>query len=210
MTLRLCVFGVAALSAPALAIQIGTRDTFQDLTAQDWFGASPVNVASGGPAGASDAFLQSTSVGGSGPGSRLAIYNGEPRWVGDYLAAGVTALETDMVNFGSTTLEMRAVFFSASGARYTSRNAQLLAADGQWHHLTFNLDSASLFSVLGSDTYAQCMSNVSRVMFRHDAGAPSSTGTAIATVAGFDNITAVPAPAGFLALGALALVRRRR
>jgi len=203
---------VLAAAASARAIVIGTLDTFQDLTTQSWMGALPQNIASGGPAGAGDAFLEATSTGGAGPGSRLAVNNLDPRWNGDYLAAGVTSLELDMVNFGTTPLEMRAVFFSTSGARYTSTTALILPTDGLWHHLAFSLDEASLTRVLGSDTYAQCMSSVARLMFRHDSGSPSSGGTPIATTAGFDNILAVPAPGGALLMlvAGLGAARRRR
>jgi hypothetical protein len=206
----LIALACAAAASPASAIEIGVRDTFQDLTVQDWFGANPVNVANGGPTGVGDAYLGATSTGTSGQASKMAVYNGESRWIGDYLGAGVTSLEADMINFSSTTLEMRVVCFSATGARWTSHNSVLLAPDGQWHHLSFGLDSNSMVSVLGSDTYTQMITNVSRIMFRHDSGGPSAGGTAVAASAGFDNITAVPGPAGIAVLGLGLLLRRRR
>ncbi len=119
----------------------------------------------------------------------------------------------DFANFSHSTLEMRAVFFSVTGARWTSANAQIIPADGgAWHHLAFGLGPADLVLVAGTDTYTQCMSNVTRLMFRHDAGTPSSGGTAIVAVGGFDNVLAAPAPGGvaLLALAGLGTGRRRR
>ena len=43
----------------------------------------PTNVASGGPDGAGDNFLQAQSNGGGGAGSRLAFFNESADWTGD-------------------------------------------------------------------------------------------------------------------------------
>ena len=39
--------------------------------------------------GDGDGYIETTSSGGDGPGSRLAIFNEGDSWDGDYLAAGV-------------------------------------------------------------------------------------------------------------------------
>lgn len=52
----------------------------------------PTNVASGGPDGADDNFLQTRSNGGSGAGSRLAFFNENLEWTGDYTTGGVTGI----------------------------------------------------------------------------------------------------------------------
>ncbi len=203
---------VVMASLPAQAIVIGTLDNFQDLTTQGWEGAAPVNQPSGGPAGVGDAFLQITSTGGNGPGSRLATDNSAPRWTGDYLSAGVTAIEADFLNLGTTTLEMRIVVFHGSINRFTSTVADVVPADGAWHHMVFALDAGSLTRVLGTDTYEQALSSVDNLMLRHNSGSPSAGGTPIASSLGIDNIQAVPAPgpAGLLAVAVGALSRRRR
>jgi hypothetical protein len=51
-------------------------------------------VASGGPDGVGDAYLELTSLGGIGPGSRLAV-NNALQWTGDYLAEGITDVVLD-------------------------------------------------------------------------------------------------------------------
>ena len=201
----------AVLAGTARAIVIGTLDTFQDGTTMSWRGALPENRPDGGPAGTGDAYLHLTSSGGAGPSSHMATDNIDPRWAGDYLGAGVTALEADFQNQGTVTLEMRVVLFHTQSVRFTSTVSRLLPADGLWHHLIFPIDSASLTEVLGSETYTQCLTQADRLMFRHDPGAASANGTAIATQLGIDNVYAAPAPAGagLLGLAALGLLRRR-
>jgi hypothetical protein len=206
-----CAAGLAAAS-PARAIVIGMRSNFQDGTTQGWVGASPVNIGTGGPGGAGDAYMRLTSTGGVGPGSRLATFNPSSDWTGDFLAAGVTSLEADMINLGTVPLEMRVVLFAGTGNRYTSTVAQVVPADGVWHHVAFGLGASDLTNVLGVLTYHDIITSVDNLMFRHDSGTPSEGGTAIATSAGIDNILAVPGPgaAAMLGLAAAGLGRRRR
>ena len=50
----------------------------------------------GGPAGAGDQYMRITSNGGFGAGSRLTVLN-RTQWLGNYIAAGVTAVEMDLL-----------------------------------------------------------------------------------------------------------------
>jgi hypothetical protein len=211
MISRLPYLAIAAACSPVLAqISVGTTDTFQDLTTMGWAGAFPENIATGGPAGAGDAFLRLTSSGVVGPGGRLAMDNRDSRWTGDYLAAGITAMETDFLNLGTVPLEMRVVLMNGATERYTSAVSLPVPADNAWHHLVFPIGPGDLTQVLGSMTYEQVLHNVSILMFRHDPGIPSSGGTAIATRAGFDNIRAIPEPGGLAVLGMAGLIAMRR
>lgn len=205
-----------ALCVPLVSAQVvnGQVDTFQDGTLMNWAGgASPTNIANGGPAGAGDRYLRLTSTGTGGSGSRIATFN-DNQWSGNFLAAGVTRVEVDMANLGATTLEMRIVLFRFNSpiSRFTSANSIVLAPGSGWRHLVFQLDSASLVSVAGSATYAQTITDVGRMMFRHDPGGPSAQGSPIAGQLGIDNVRAVPEPASLLvlALGAGWVARRRR
>ena len=79
-------------------------DDFEDGTTAGWHvgdpaqhPAPPVNVSTGGPAGAGDAYLQLQALGGSGAGSRLSVLN-LSQWTGDF--TGVPAIEMDVNNFG--------------------------------------------------------------------------------------------------------------
>ena len=93
-------------------------DTFS-ASAEGWFAGGgplggipavpPAVQPGGGPGGAGDPFLRITATGASGPGSRLVAMNGA-QWSGDYLAAGVAALEMDLINIGASDLTVRLLF----------------------------------------------------------------------------------------------------
>lgn len=174
-------------------ITLNQTDDFQDGTLQGWGGgASPQNVATGGPNGAGDRYLKITSFGGIGGGSRLATFN-LVQWTGNYTAAGVDAVEVWMRNLGSTDLEMRIVLFDATGGdtRWTSTVSQPLPVGGAWQKLTFSIKEADLTRVQGTQTYAALMLDVDRLMFRHQAGAPAPEGDPIAASVGIDAIKAI-------------------
>ncbi len=208
-------------SAAAASIVAGQVDDFEDGTEQAWtgaFGSPPINVASGGPAGVNDNYLQATSTGGAGPGSKLAAYNGV-QWAGDYIAAGVTAIQVDMKNFSASgaALEMRLLLPFGGGGDFTSTLSQTVAADGAWHTLTFGLSAADLSYVGGSsENLNLTLQGVFRVLFRHQPGAPTGPGVGVPIVGqlGIDNVFAIPEPATALLLGLGGLIlckpRRRR
>lgn len=182
---------VIGLAVWAFAISLGQQDDFQDGTTQGWGGgANPTNIPDGGPNGAGDRFLQITSRGGFGAGSRLATFN-VSQWTGNYQAAGVDGIRVHLRNQSSQTLSMRVVIFGPLGSRYTSRNAITLPPDNTWRQVTFSLREADLVNVFGSETYSQVITDVTRLMFRHDAEPPEEGGDPIAAQLGIDNITAV-------------------
>lgn len=182
---------VVALAVWAVAISLGQRDDFQDGTTQGWGGgANPTNIPDGGPNGQGDRFLQITSRGGSGAGSRLATFNMN-QWAGDYQAAGVDGIQVHMRNQSNETLSMRVVLFGPLGSRYTSREEVVLPPDNTWHQVTFSLREEDLINVFGSETYNQVITNVSSLMFRHDADPAEEGGDPIAAQLGIDNITAI-------------------
>jgi len=193
-------------------IAFGQIDDFQDNTTQNWTGAGPANVPNG-QGGAADRYLEVVGNGGFGSGSRVATFN-ETQWGGDYVSAGVTAVRVDMANFGATDLEMRALLLFTSGGDWTSTATTLVPADGVWRTYTFGLTTSDLTLVGGSGTLAQALSGVGRFMLRHQTGAPAGigAGTPVVGTLGIDNVTAIPEPASIalLAVGGLALLRRRR
>src|SRR5688572_16184035 len=86
---RLLAVSALVLTLPSilLADPFGI-DTFEDGTTQGWFvpGPHPVppaNIASGGPNGAGDNYLQVTALGGDGAGSRLSVQN-ISQWTGSF------------------------------------------------------------------------------------------------------------------------------
>src|SRR5204862_1256359 len=113
---------------PARAVDFGQIDDFQDGTAMAWDEGivspnRPTNVANGGPAGAGDAYLRNVSTGGvGGSGSRQVMFN-RSQWTGDFGAAGVTRIEGDLANFGTTPLSIRVALKGPMGSWYVSTDA---------------------------------------------------------------------------------------
>ena len=102
------ILALTALTAStAWAVPVGIDD-FEDGTTAGWHvgdpgahPAPPVNVSTGGPAGAGDAYLQLEALGGGGPGSRLSVLN-LSQWTGDFTS--VPAIGMDVNNFGPDDL----------------------------------------------------------------------------------------------------------
>ena len=98
----------------AATIQGAVIDDFEDGTTQNWvvglLGAPspvpPANVTDGGPSGAGDNYMQLTSLGGAGAGSRLVAIN-LSQWAGNYTSLGFTSISMDLRNLGDTDLSIR-------------------------------------------------------------------------------------------------------
>ena len=147
---------IAALVALALAAQApvsraivpGQIDTFQDGSTASWGdpAANTTNIASGGPAGVGDRYIQVVS-GTFGGGPRLVTFN-DSQWLGNYLSAGVSEVRMDLRNFGPNPLPIRIAIreFSAGSTTpgYSSTTPFFLPADGLWHSASFLLDAANL------------------------------------------------------------------
>jgi hypothetical protein len=192
--------GIAPSIAPA-AISLGPLSDFQDGTFQGWSGNSdPTIIAGGGPAGSMDNYLR---IGGKFA-NRFAIFNLTSGYNGA-VDPGVTAFQADLMRpaGASDILEMRLVLFAPNtGIRWTSADAQTVPGDGIWRAYTFSLLESDLTQVQGSDTYDNLISNVGRVMFRHDPAPPEADGIEADGFLGIDNVAAVPEPAAPLLLTA--------
>lgn len=207
--------GVAALllaTGAQAQVSSGQTDTFPSDT-MNWQGAHPLWVATGGPAGAGDSFLQLHSTGGSGPGSNMAL-NNSAQWSGDFTSAGVGFISADFENLGDTQLVMRLVFFDQGDTtQWVSTSSLTLNPGSGWQHFIYAIDPGQFTQTEGTTSYADTLSNVHRMMFRHDP-VGSDGGTPTVATLGIDNIHAapVPEPASILAvgLGIAAMLRRRR
>lgn len=176
-----------------------------------WLGGTTITNLGNGQGGAADRFISVDSVNAGGPGSKVSCYNVDGRWAGNYITAGVTSIQVDMINLNTTTLQMRMVLHSGIN-RWTSTNFMLLAPGTGWQHFTFDISPASLTQVSGLANYAATLSNIDRLMFRHDTGQPSAGGESIDGTVGIDNVHAIPGPggAGALLLAGGWAARRRR
>jgi hypothetical protein len=184
---------IPAAAAPA-PLQ---RDDFQDGTTEGWangsFAVDPVNVPSGGPAGAADRYLKINAKGGTGGGSRLLAFN-RSQWAGDYAAASISGIEMDLLNPGTAPLTVRIAIEEALGSGFASTRAFPLPADGAWHHAAFSLSEDDLTQI-GSVPLGTILGEVEELRILHSAK-PSLIGDALVASLGVDNVTAV-APGSF-------------
>jgi hypothetical protein len=197
-----------AVATPAIAITLGQIDDFQSGTLQGWAGgSSPTNIATGGPAGAGDRFLQISASNGN-----LGTKN-TAQWTGDYTAAGVARLNFQLDNLGSTPLALRITLFGPGG-NFTSTNATVIPPGSGWVSVDFVLDNASLTQTQGFGTLADTMAAVDTLLIRHDPDpiSPSGEPNPVTGTLGIDNIQALPEPAALLlqiaGVAALALIYR--
>jgi hypothetical protein len=203
---------LAVSTHEASAIVLNQVDDFQDGTTMGWGGGGiSSNAPTGGPGGAGDRYLAVITNGGTvGPGTRLGTTNGL-QWGGDYLAAGVAAVEADLRNFSGVTVEMR-VLIQGAGGDFTSTVAISVPDDGLWHQVRFDIGPGDLTAV-GGFNVAATLAGVSNVILRHQPGAPAGVGGAPALTTGSlgaDNIAArsVPLPSlsGWALLALVSLI----
>jgi hypothetical protein len=225
------VVGVLLVSAlspiSAFAVPI-LPDTFEDGTTMGWGvpGVSPnppTNIATGGPAGAGDNFLQLVANGSGGPGGRLSVLN-SLQWTGDYLAAGIAGIAMDVNNFGPADLVLRLLLEDFEGMGPPENLALtvldvVVPANSGWMSVFFDLSPAHL-TVDTFGTVVGALSDVDTLRIFHNPN-PAFPGPGVGippvtVTLGIDNIAAVqaqvPEPASILLLsgGFVAALMRRR
>jgi len=177
---------LCACSTPALAATLHVDDFESSTSTLGWVGGGvPSHVATGGPAGAGDAFIRVPNA------SNLATFNSVAAWTGDLAGIGAARVNVDLMSPASSQpLQIRFVLFGpgTTNNRWTSTAAQAVSNDGVWRNYTFSLAQADLTRVLGLSAYAAMMADVVRVMFRHDPGPPGSEGEAVNGTLNLDNI----------------------
>src|SRR4051794_2823574 len=131
-------FLVAAEATPArAAIVRGQVDDFEDGILGGWQNGGntnpnpAANVASGGPAGATDNFMRITAD-GSGAGGKLVAFN-TAQWAGDYLGVGVDAIRMQLNNTGATGLSVRLILADGvDGQSLTTSSPVNVPAGSGW------------------------------------------------------------------------------
>ena len=186
VTLALVVVG------PALAVDLHQVDDFQDGTVMGWSegGASPnppINVATGGPLGVGDAFLENASSGVGGAGSKMVMFN-TAQWTGDYNALGTDlTIRADMANFDGFDLWMRVAIEGANGARYVTSGFFVLPADDTWYEVIYEISDASMVLVEGSGSLGATLDDVVEMRLVHGS-VPAWRGDSTQAVLGVDNL----------------------
>jgi PEP-CTERM motif len=222
-TLTIIICSSLLFAGSAKGIGPGQLDDFEDGTTQFWGngggGAPPVvNVDSGGPGGVDDNFMQITSVGGGGAGRFLVAFN-QTQWVGNYISAGVIAIEMDLRNQGAVNLSIRLAFkeFGGFGSPgYLSSDAALLAPGSGWQHFVFTINVGSMIPIGGPadfNTFFSTGNGEMRII--NEVGTTNLNGDVAVAQLGVDNIHAVPEPgtfalAGFGLVFLAAAFRRKR
>ena len=200
---------MSGLTETAFAVVAGQVDTFQNGTTAGWTdghgGDNVANIATGGPAGTGDRYLQ-VSSGSFDSESRLVSFN-QSQWLGNYVSTKVAGLTMDLKNFGTTSLPIRiAIREGSSGSGtpgYASTTAFSLPNDGQWHKsVFFSLTASTMTPINSPRTFSTDLASV--LDFRLLSSiSPSTIGDSLNARIGVDNITAVPEP-GSARLAALA------
>src|SRR5690606_13265203 len=192
----------AVTASPAGAVSVGEIDTFSS-SIEGWFAGGvtgnmppspPVVIPNGGPGGLGDAYLSITATGGMGAGGRLVAMNGS-QWAGDYLAAGVAAIEMDLRNFGTTDLTVRLLFEDPAGGPPTNIAATSFGASvragADWTRFRFPIAPSELVALQGDASAALSGSTLIRIYHSVPVAFP---GDPIAGNLGVDNIAAIPEP----------------
>lgn len=205
-------------------ITLGQIDDFSVVSAAGWSeGASspnpPAHTAEIGADGL-PGHLVNTSDGG-GAGGRLQMFNGDLRWTGDYLAAGVSAIELSAANFSDngTDINLRVAFDGAGG--FFVSDAIVVEDGSGFTDLLFELDSLSHVAASGgTGVLADTLSDVTLFEILSAEDLPTVSGLGflqgdnIVADLRIDNITAVgvpePATTALALLGLAGIAARRR
>lgn len=205
--LLLCHAGMVA------GATLNQLDDFGDGTTQGWImGRQSItnlymaNIASGGPGGAGDGYLEVSADNTNVAGGRITFFN-QSQWTGDYLGAGITAIAMDVKNFGSTSaLDLRLAINGGpnvtTGGLFVTSTSISLPSGSDWTHLVFSLAPGDLVpvsgqsGVTGNDVMAT-LANITEVRLINSA-APAWNGTPVGALLGIDNISAVPLPPALL------------
>ena len=206
---------------PASAIVFGQFDTFQDGTTSGWtngpFAVPVTNINGGGPAGAGDRYIRITAD-GSGAGGRLTTFN-FTTWTGDFISAGITTLEIDLLNQSAVPLSIRFAFeveLIQNAPGYLTA-PMLLPVGSGWQHFSISITAANVIPVGGPTPYNTFFSNIMETRIIHSVGTNDLNGDPVVGQLGIDNIHAIPEPtvsalaaSGLLALAAHFARAKRR
>ena len=170
-------------------------------------GSTAVTVQTlNGPSGNGDAYLQYISD-GVGSAGRMMLFNGDPRWSGNYLTSGVTAIELDVRNPGATNLELRLALGNGAtsnlGSWFVSASSVLLPPSNAWTTIRLPLASADMTQVQGTAAYDAVLGAVTQTRILSSVSGLSNRGDQLAGTIHVDNLRAIPEPNAFLCVGLL-------
>jgi len=121
---------------------------------------------------------------------------------------GITAITVDLINLGTTTLDIR-LAFEAPGGRVITSAAKNLPVNSGWQSMTYPVEPADLG---GGPDPTVILAGVTKMWLFHNTDPAFPPGQGIVASLGVDNIQATPEPVSLMMLvvaGGL-LMRRRR
>lgn len=169
-------------------------EDFEDTTTMGWAegGASPnppVYIATDGPLGTDDGYLENYASGTNGAGGRMAMFNSN--WAGDYSTEGVQGFTMDVRVLGVETLYLRIALESSTGGQVCSTQAIEVAPGGDWTNYYFPMDPSSL-SLLPSSaiTVEEVLDDVSTIRILSIENGPEWIGDRVDATLHIDNLDA--------------------
>jgi hypothetical protein len=146
----LTLFLICFLGSYSFAqVTAGQVDTFESGTTLSWHegGGSPnppTNIATDGPAGAGDHYLQNVASGNTGPGGRLSMFN-DSQWLGDYTAQSIISIKFDARAL-TNDVDLR-ISMTGDGGKFSSKTFVTVAAGTGWTSVTIPIRPEDLQSV---------------------------------------------------------------
>lgn len=192
----LFLFFSVFISVSICAQTVGQIDDFEDGTEQGWglgpFASPPnppTNIATDGPAGVDDNFLQYGSTGGSGAGSKMVILNQDARWTGNFTTASIVRIKMD-VRVTEADLNLR-ISFEGAGGRISTTNAVSVTAESGWQSIIIPINTSDMTHLQGGDAtdIAATLAGITEMRILSSAS-PSWTGEVIDSTLDIDNIEA--------------------
>lgn len=204
LTVGVCVWGASFAAAATVGLTQDFNGSFL------WDGGSQsYTVEDGGVGGAGDNYLR---VGNPDFAQQLGVRTSDPEFIGDYTAAGVTAMTVWLKDVGTDDALEIHLGVGTSFSNFWFYRPALIPTESDWTEFTIDFTNpADWVRVQGSGTFEDALANVDRIVFRHDLEPIEFFPDIIQADFGIDRVTLVPEPAGLvLLLGAGLLATRRR
>lgn len=133
-----------------------------------------------------NAYLQNSSTGTNGAGSKWVMINSSTAWTGDYDAAEVENISMDVRNSGSETVHLRFAFSNNEGGDFVNTRAVRVDPGTHWQTIHFSLDDDDMVVNEGGNI-DDIMSSVGTVRLLSHPN-PSWIGETIEATIEIDNI----------------------
>jgi hypothetical protein len=172
MLMAVAAVGLSARGAreAAGAVTLGFREDFTQAPLTSGWSSTQTTVTNpgtGGFGGAGDGFL---SMVRSPTDGNLGAFSGDPVYVGNWTAAGITQVRLWLKDIGtSNPLEIHVSV--GNGNNLWQYNTGFVPPSGVWGEFVVDLTSSAAFThILNSvsGTYAQALAGADRLLVRHD------------------------------------------